>query len=108
MAIDCLNLSTLESICAQAQPELLLSAVLHLMSQYNAQADQPGVRNALGSAIEQHFNTLAEIPTLAPVLRATCHQLAEHWSSIAERATAGAEQHGLLTRLTTGAGEYSA
>ncbi len=59
---------------APAQPELLVSAVLHLMSHYtanNSQETQSCVK--LASVIERHLKALADLPNLAPVLRATCH-----------------------------------
>ncbi len=68
------------------QPEILVSAVLHLMSQYtmNAATEQ---RNCLklASVIERHLKALSELPGLAPVLRATCQQLSEQWESVVDR-----------------------
>ncbi len=67
------------------QPELLVSAVLHLMSQYtvNAATEQ---RNCvkLASVIERHLKALSELPGLAPVLRATCQQLSEQWENVVD------------------------
>ncbi|WP_044528250.1 hypothetical protein, partial [Herbaspirillum sp. B65] len=71
---------------APAQPELLVSAVLHLMSHYtanNSQETQSCVK--LASVIERHLKALAEMPNLAPVLRATWQQLSEQWAHVVER-----------------------
>jgi len=67
------------------QPELLMSSVLHLMSHYTAHADEKSCTR-LASVIERHLKVLAELPELAPVLRATCRQLAEQWESVVQRA----------------------
>ncbi|WP_211451461.1 hypothetical protein [Collimonas antrihumi] len=67
-------------------PELLISAVLHLISQYNMHnlASDASVQSA--RTIERHLRTLSDWPGLAPVLRATCQQLSEQWISMIERA----------------------
>jgi hypothetical protein len=67
-------------------PELLISAVLHLISQYNMHnlANDACVQSA--RTIERHLRTLSDWPELAPVLRATCQQLSEQWTSVIERA----------------------
>lgn len=52
-----------------AQPELLVSAVLHLMSHYTANVQEGGSCTKLASVIERHLKALADLPDLAPVLR---------------------------------------
>ncbi len=67
------------------RPELMLSAVLHLMSHYTANAGEGGCVK-LASVIERHLKALASLPGLAPVLAATCQQLSEQWAGEVERA----------------------
>lgn len=89
-----------------AQPELLVSAVLHLMSHYTVNNAENGDRSAcvkLASVIERHLKILAGLPDLAPVLRATCQQLSEQWALIVERTLPQQGKFNLLTRLVTGA-----
>ncbi len=65
------------------QPELMLSAVLHLMSHYTAEG-KGCVK--LASVIERHLKALACLPGLSPVLTATCQQLSEQWAGVVERS----------------------
>jgi hypothetical protein len=89
-------------------PELLISAVLHLISQYNMHnlANDACVQSA--KTIERHLHTLADWPGLAPVLRATCQQLSEQWTSMIERALPrqkterSALRSAFVTRLISG------
>jgi hypothetical protein len=67
-------------------PELMLSAVLHLMSHYTANAADNGGCVKLASVIERHLKALATLPGLAPVLSATCQQLSEQWAAEVERS----------------------
>ncbi|KAF3998236.1 hypothetical protein HAV38_10910 [Glaciimonas immobilis] len=67
-------------------PELLVSAVLQRISQYNTRSGDPAHCAQSAATIEYHLHTLSELPTLAPVLRATCQQLSEQWALVAERA----------------------
>lgn len=67
------------------RPELMLSAVLHLMSHYTANAGEGGCVK-LASVIERHLKALAALPGLAPVLAATCQQLSDQWADEVERA----------------------
>lgn len=67
------------------RPELMLSAVLHLMSHYTANAGGGGCVK-LASVIERHLKALAALPGLAPVLAATCQQLSDQWANEVERA----------------------
>jgi hypothetical protein len=68
------------------QPELLVSAALHLMSHYSTQVGQDGACVKLASVIERHLKALAEHASLNPVLRATCLQLSEQWASVVDQA----------------------
>ncbi|MEM4985878.1 hypothetical protein V8G57_00610 [Collimonas sp. H4R21] len=85
-------------------PELLISAVLHLISQYNMHtlANDACVQSA--RTIERHLRTLSDWPELAPVLRATCQQLSEQWTSVIERALPKQknERSAFITRLISG------
>ena len=83
---------------AAQHPELMLSAVLHLMSHYTANAADNGGCVKLASVIERHLKALAALPGLAPVLSATCQQLSEQWAGVVERALPPA-QPGFLSRI---------
>lgn len=77
-----LNSNTATATATSSQPELLVSAVLHLMSHYTVQSGQTNGEGAcikLASVIERHLKVLSDLPELAPVLRATCQQLSEQW-----------------------------
>lgn len=80
-------------------PELLVSAVLHLMSHYAEHATEANACLKLGSIIERHLRALAAYPELPPVLRATCQQLSELWASVVERAKPARQERGFLKRL---------
>jgi hypothetical protein len=81
------------------QPELMVSAVLHLMSHYTARRSDSGACIKLASVIERHFKALAALPELAPVLRATCQQLSEQWAGIVERDMPRPKKSNLLSRI---------
>ncbi|WP_295996579.1 hypothetical protein [Rugamonas sp.] len=83
------------------QPELLLSAVLHLMSHYTASAADQGACVKLASVIERHLKALASLPGLAPVLSATCQQLSEQWAGVVERKLPDPEPGNFLSRIMT-------
>jgi hypothetical protein len=94
----------MEPLHTPMQPELLVSAVLHLMSHYTANAQEGSSCTKLASVIERHLKALADLPELAPVLRATCKQLSEQWAIVVERSMPQpAERFSLLTWLVTGA-----
>jgi len=105
MVTDEMNTVLIEPNNAPAQPELLVSAVLHLMSHYTAhQSSEQEVRGCtkLASVIERHLKALAALPNLAPVLRTTCQQLAEQWAMIVERNIPRPEKYNLFARLVSG------
>ncbi|MBI3285594.1 MAG: hypothetical protein HYZ65_12215 [Burkholderiales bacterium] len=83
-----MNTKVLAASGKSTQAELLVSAVLHLMSHYTVNSGQGNDQHAclkLASVIERHLKALADLPDLAPVLRATCQQLSEQWSGLVER-----------------------
>lgn len=80
-------------------PELMLSAVLHLMSHYTAGSDGAGGCIKLASVIERHLKALSSLPDLAPVLKATCQQLHEQWAAIVERNLQEQEKTNFLRRI---------
>ncbi len=101
MATETVNPVFFEPTNASAQPELLVSAVLHLMSQYTANKHETDSCTKLASVIERHLKALAELPDLAPVLRATCRQLSEQWGNVVER-TMQPQKRSLIVRLVAG------
>jgi hypothetical protein len=102
MATEQMNQALQEPNAAPAQPELLVSAVLHLMSHYTANNQESSSCIKLASVIERHLKALADLPELAPVLRATCQQLSEQWGVVVEKAMPQPEKFRLLTRLVSG------
>lgn len=95
--------SAVDEPAGSTRPELLVSAVLHLMSHYAANASDAGPCLKLGAIIERHLRALAEFPDLPPVLRATCQQLSEQWAALVERTRPAQQKRGFFTRLV-GAG----
>jgi hypothetical protein len=102
MAADQINPAFIESSTFPTQPELLVSAVLHLMSQYTVNVSESGDCIKLASVIERHLKALADLPDLAPVLRATCQQLSEQWAMVVERAMPQPEKTNLFARFMAG------
>jgi hypothetical protein len=98
MAIDRSNPIFLAPQSGGPNPELMVSAVLHLMSHYSTSGDSGGCVK-LAAVIERHLKALADLPELAPVLRATCQQLSEQWSSLVERRLPCADKANFLTRI---------
>ena len=86
------------------QPELLLSAVLHLMSHYTARSQDSGACLKLASVIERHLKALAQLPELAPVLQATCQQLSEQWAAMVEAGLPPPPKSSFLSRIMAGSG----
>jgi len=90
------------------RPELMLSAVLHLMSHYTANAGESGACLKLASVIERHLKALADLPELAPVLSATCQQLSEQWAGVVERSLPQPEKHSILNRIMARSRQHAA
>lgn len=99
MAIDRIDPVFLASDNAPQRPELMLSAVLHLMSHYSARSADSGPCLKLASVIERHLKALARRPDLAPVLQATCQQLSEQWASVVECAMPRPPKSSFLSRI---------
>ena len=103
MVTDKMDPAFIEPNNAPAQPELLVSAVLHLMSHYTAGNQESRSCVKLASVIERHLKALADLPNLAPVLQATCLQLSEQWATVVERTMPEPEKFNLFTRIVSGA-----
>lgn len=101
MATDTMD-SAMYEPSGRTQPELLLSAVLHLMSHYTANNHDSQSCTRLASVIERHLKALAELPDLAPVLQATCLQLSEQWAALVDRTMRPAQRPNLFLRLIAG------
>ena len=99
MAIDRSNPIFLAPPQGGHNPELMLSAVLHLMSHYTASSDDAGGCVKLASVIERHLKALAGLSDLAPVLTATCQQLSEQWAQVVERNMQLQEKSNFLSRI---------
>lgn len=87
---------------ASLKPELLVSAVLHLMSHYTVHSHETTPCTRLAAVIQRHLKALAELPDLTPVLRATCLQLSEQWESAVERTMQSQEKQNPFLRLIAG------
>lgn len=83
----------------QAPPELLVSAVLHLLSQYNRKNLANSICIQSATTIERHLRILSDWPGVAPVLRATCQQLSDQWALMVARAIPKPERSTFITRL---------
>lgn len=99
MAIDDPTRAIEEPGPLSAQPELLVSAALHLMSHYSTRGSDAGTCLKLASVIERHLKALATHGELAPVLRATCQQLSEQWAGLVEQAIPARPNPNLLDRV---------
>ncbi|SDX92745.1 hypothetical protein SAMN04515617_108103 [Collimonas sp. OK242] len=99
MVSEKINPALIEPNGAPAQPELLVSAVLHLMSHYTAHSQEASACVKLASVIERHLKALADLPNLAPVLRATCLQLSEQWGTVVENAMPQPGKTNLFSRF---------
>ena len=77
------------------QPELMLSAVLHLMSHYHA--GSPCAK--LAAVIERHLQVLSGLPDLGPVLQATCQQLSQQWAALVAQHRPAPPKATLIERL---------
>jgi len=82
-----MTISTADTTLSEprSQDALLVASLLHLMSHYSAkkvEGEQPCVK--LASVIERHLCALARLPSIDPVLRATCEQLADQWANVVD------------------------
>ena len=104
MAIDSAYPTSVTAVSpAPPQPELLVSAALHLMSHYSASASTVGAGPCLklASVIERHLRALASHGDINPVLRATCQQLSEQWAAVVDQGMP-APRPSLFKRLMNG------
>lgn len=90
---------------AATHPELLGSAALHLMLRYSANTDDKDCTKR-AAVIERNLQVLAELPGLAPVLRATCRQLWAQWALVALRATPSREKQNQFLRFVAGGNSF--
>ena len=102
MAIDRVNPAFTEPHDAAARPELLVAAVLHLMSHYTSNLQERHSCVKLASVIERHLKVLADLPSLAPVLRTTCRQLSAQWAAVVERTMPQPIKFTLFARIMSG------
>lgn len=102
MATGTVDPALTEPMTSPVRPELLVSALLHLMSHYTLHSQEAGSCTRLASVIERHLQALADLPDLAPVLRATCRQLTDQWAGIVERAMPQSGRRNSFARFTAG------
>ena len=96
--------SLLEPAEVPTKPELLVSALLHLMSHYTAHLQEKDKCLRLAAVIERHLKVLSTLPGLSPLLQATCQQLADDWSNLVEQNLPRQEKPKLMSRLVSAAG----
>ena len=92
----------IETAAPTSQPDLLVSAALHLMSHYGTRPGADAACLKLACVIERHLKALAALPQLSPVLQGTCTQLAEQWASHIDASTPRPARPGLLARALAG------
>jgi len=103
MAIDRNDPIFLANYGNAQRPELMLSAVLHLMSHYATRNADSGACLKLASVIERHLKALASLPDLTPVLQATCQQLCEQWAGMVETTMPRPQKNSFLSRIMSSA-----
>lgn len=96
--------SLLEPADTPAKPELLVSALLHLMSHYTAHLHEKEQCLRLAAVIERHLKVLSTLPGLSPLLQATCQQLADDWTDLVKQSLPQPEKPRLMSRLASAAG----
>jgi hypothetical protein len=99
MVTEEFDLESGEATAGVVRPELMISTVLHLMSHYTINLQESGACVRLASVIERHLQALADLPNLAPILRATCEQLSEQWGAIVERTMPITKKSNFFMRL---------
>jgi hypothetical protein len=77
MATGVIDPLLLEANGGSAQPELLISAALHLMPHYSANSGQAGACVKLAAVIERHLKALADLPSS----HRCCGRHASNWQS---------------------------
>ena len=82
--------------------EFLISTVLQLISRHGALRMESGDAARSAAAIEQHLKTLADLPDMEPILRATCLQLSEQWGMLLEQQRPKPASSAFITRLISG------
>ncbi|HVK93719.1 MAG TPA: hypothetical protein VM571_03220 [Noviherbaspirillum sp.] len=102
MATESMQSVFSDPVNASIKPELLVCAVLHLMSHYTVHSHETTPCTRLAAVIQRHLKALADLPDLTPVLRATCLQLSEQWESAVERAMRSQEKPNPFLRLIAG------
>lgn len=102
MTTEAISHKNSEAPTLAVQPELIVSSVLHLMSHYTAAHTTEDGNTRLASMIERHLKMLAELPQLAPVLRATCGDLAVQWAGVVERAMQPRQRQHRFLRFVAG------
>lgn len=91
-----------EPAATSSRPDLLVAAVLHLMTHYVVQSQASGGCLKLACVIERHFKALAELSSLAPVLQATCLQLSEYWATVVDQGLPRADQGSFFSSRAAG------
>jgi len=103
----CANVVPSGTAKSRVASELLISTVLQLISQHSALAEtdaETAIRSA--ATIEHHLKTLAGLPGMEPILRATCQQLSEQWGMMHEHQLPKSTSSALITRLISGPSQH--
>ena len=75
---------------------------MQLISRHGALRMESGDAARSAAAIEQHLKTLADLPDMEPILRATCLQLSEQWGMLLEQQRPKPASSAFITRLISG------
>jgi hypothetical protein len=103
----CANVVPLGTAKSRVASELLISTVLQLISQHSTLVKADAETAARSAAtIEHHLKTLAGLPGMEPILRATCQQLSEQWGMMHEQQLPKPTSSALFTRLISGPAQH--
>jgi hypothetical protein len=96
------NVIPLGAAKSRVASEFLISAVLQLISRHGTLAADTEAAAHSAATIEQHLKTLAALPDMEPILRATCLQLSEQWGMLLEQQQPKPTPSAFITRLISG------
>jgi hypothetical protein len=96
------NVIPLGAAKSRIASEFLISAVLQLISRHGTLAADSEAAAQSAATIEQHLKTLAGLPDMEPILRATCLQLSEQWGMLQEQRQPKQTSSAFITRLISG------
>jgi hypothetical protein len=100
------NVIPLGAAKSRIASEFLISAVLQLISRHGTLPADSDDAAQSAATIEQHLKTLAGLPDMEPILRATCLQLSEQWGMLLEQRQPKQTSSAFITRLISGSRQH--